>query len=103
MADPVSWLVIERGWEVVGSDGRRLGTVRELVGDSGKDIFNGLVVSPGLLHGNRYVAAEQVASITDGRVELALGEEEFDRLDEHGSPPPQVTVDSDTTDLQPRP
>ena len=43
----VSWLMIEPGWEVLGSDGSRLGKVHEVIGDSGKDIFNGLAVSPG--------------------------------------------------------
>ena len=33
MPDPVSWFVVERGWEVVGSDGSKLGTVEEMLGD----------------------------------------------------------------------
>ena len=31
--DPVSWLVIESGWDVVGSDGGEIGKVDEIVGD----------------------------------------------------------------------
>ena len=88
MADPASWLVVESGWEVVGSDGKRIGEVREIVGDSGKDIFNGLVVSPGLLKSSRYVPAEVVGPIVDGRVELTIDADAFDRLDAHEEPPP---------------
>ncbi len=100
MPDPVSWLLIESGWEVRGADGSELGSIAEVVGDSGKDIFNGLVVSPGLLKQNRYVAAERVAGIVEGRVELDLGERDFDALPEHEQPPPQAEVRADTTDLR---
>jgi hypothetical protein len=48
MPDPVSWLVIEPRWKVVGADGKPVGEVRELAADTGSNIFNGLVVTPGL-------------------------------------------------------
>lgn len=88
MADPVSWLVVEAGWDVVTADGERVGEVREIVGDTGKDIFNGLVVSPGLLKAARYVPAEVVGSIVEGTVELTIDERAFDVLDTHEEPPP---------------
>ena len=99
MSDPVSWLVIERGWTVVAADGAQVGTVHEVVGDTGKDIFNGLAVSPGLLRSSRYVPAERVRSITEGRIELDVTSEDFDRLDEHGEQPPSAEIRADTTDL----
>lgn len=83
MSDPVSWLMIEKGWAVVGRDGSELGSIHEVVGDTGEDIFNGLAVSPGLLRSARYVPSERVGTITEGRVELDLDHDEFDRLDEH--------------------
>ena len=98
-SDPVSWLVIEHGWHVVGSDGSDLGKVHEVIGDSGKDIFNGLAVSPGLLRASRYVPAERVARIFDGRVELDLGADEFERLEEHAPAPASAEIRADTTDL----
>jgi hypothetical protein len=97
--DPVSWLVIERGWKVLASDGSQLGEIHEVVGDSGKDIFNGLAVSPGLLKSSRYVPAERVGRISEGEVELALTPDEFERLGEHGEQPPSAEIRSDTTDL----
>jgi uncharacterized protein YrrD len=97
--DPVSWLLVEPGWSVVASDGTELGRVHDVVGDSAEDIFNGLAVSPGRLKAARYVPAERVASITEGQIRLELTPEEFDRLDEHGEPPPSERIRADTTDL----
>jgi hypothetical protein len=70
MADPVSWLLIENGWTVVGSDGEEVGTVSRVDADEQKDIFSGLEVRTGMLGGSRYVPAERVARIEDGRIEL---------------------------------
>jgi hypothetical protein len=85
---PVSWLIVERGWKVIDSDGKEIGRVDEVVGDSGEDIFNGLTVAHGLLGRSRYVPAEEVAEITDGEVRLALTDDDVGRLDEPEPPPP---------------
>jgi hypothetical protein len=92
MADPVSWLVIEPGWAVVAADGSELGKVEEVVGDTGVDIFNGLSVSTGFLARPRYVPAEQVAQITQGRIRLALTRDQFGRLSEFKEPPASLEV-----------
>ncbi len=86
MADPVSWFVIERGWEVAGSDGSKLGTVEEVLGDPEHDIFDGLSVATGLLGKPRYVPAELVQQIVEGSVRLSIGQDEADRLDEYDAP-----------------
>ncbi len=91
-ADPVSWLVVERGWEVVAADGDEVGRVAELIGDTGKDIFNGLSVSRGVLKGSRYVPAERVSSITVGRVQLDLSATQFDALDDYDGAPPSEEI-----------
>ena len=88
MADPVAWLVIETGWEVVGSDGERLGEVQEVIGDTNADIFDGLSVSTGLLKKPKYVPSERVGEIVEGRVTLDLAKDDFERLDEYDEPPP---------------
>jgi hypothetical protein len=87
-ATPVSWLLVERGWKVIDADGKEVGHVEEVVGDSGEDIFNGLTVAHGLLGKPRYVPAEQVTEINEGEVHLALREDEVGRLDAHEPPPP---------------
>src|SRR3954463_13400376 len=87
MADPVSWFVIERGWRVVDRDGEELGTIEETVGDSARDIFDGLTVGSGRLSKPRYVPAEVVGEIVEGCVRLTIDKAEFNRLDEHTQPP----------------
>ena len=91
-ADPVSWLVIEPGWRVVAADGTAVGTVQEVIGDTGDDIFNGLSVSAGLLKRPKYVPAEQVAEIEEGEVHLALSKDEFEALGEHDEPPESAEI-----------
>src|SRR5207244_5418764 len=91
-ADPVSWFLIEHGWKVVASDGTAVGAVDEVVGDTGKDIFNGISVSPGLLKRPRYVPAEEVAQIAEGELRRALSKGEFDRLGEHEEPPASAEI-----------
>jgi uncharacterized protein YrrD len=80
MTEPVSWLMIEPGWAVEAKDGKEVGMVREVLGDDGADIFDGLAVSHGVLHRSRYVPAESVGEITEGRVALTLSSDEFERL-----------------------
>lgn len=82
-SDPVSWFLIEPGWKVVDAGGEEIGSVDEVVGDSGDDIFNGLSVSTSLLGRPRYVPSEQVGLITEGRVELRISKEEAERLSEY--------------------
>lgn len=91
-SEPVSWLLVERGWKVEAADGSELGKVEETVGDSSLDIFSGLTVATGLLSTPRYVPAERVAEITDGRIRLAIDPDEFNRLDEYEQPPPSEQI-----------
>jgi uncharacterized protein YrrD len=86
--DPVSWLMIEPGWTVVAQDGAEIGKVEEIVGDTGKDIFNGLSISTGLLTKPKYVPSERVRAITEGRVELDLHAEVVEALGDHDPQPP---------------
>ena len=85
--DPVAWTMIESGWNVVASDGEDVGHVDEVTGDSTADIFNGLAISSGPLGKARYVPAEQVARIVEGRVELSLTSDEVKRLGTYDEPP----------------
>lgn len=83
MSDPVSWLAIEPGWTVVAADGSEVGRVEEVFAD--KDIFGGLAVATAPLQNPRYVPAERVGTITEGRVQLVLSPDEVRRLGEHAS------------------
>jgi hypothetical protein len=94
VSDPVSWLVVEQGWEVVDKDGEKIGEVDEVVGDTGEDIFNGLVIASGWLERPRYVPAERVAEITAGRVRLSVSRSEAEQLAEHEEPPASLDISS---------
>ena len=63
-ADRVSWLLIEPGWVVVDARGKRVGKVKEVLGEREADIWDGLTVS------GDYVPAEDVAEIVVGRITL---------------------------------
>jgi hypothetical protein len=93
MSDPVSWFVIEPGWKVVDAADQDVGSVDEVVGDSGDDIFNGLSVSTGLLGRPVYVPSEQVGQITQGRVQLRLTKEQVRHLDEFEEPPTSAEIE----------
>lgn len=95
MGDPVSWLVIERGWQVVDANGEAVGEVEEIVGDTGKDIFSGLSVSTGLLRPAKYVPSEVVGTIEEGRVHLTIDADAFKHLDARDEPPPSEQFRAD--------
>jgi len=63
--EPVSWLMIEPGWRVVGPGGEKVGKVHEVLADEPSGIFHGLVVD------GREILAERVASIHEGKIYLA--------------------------------
>jgi hypothetical protein len=86
VADPVSWLVVEKGWKVHAADGSEVGTVAETLGDENLDIFDGLAVSTGLLSKPVYVPSEQVGDIVEGAVTLALDAEAVKRLEPYEPP-----------------
>ena len=90
--DPVSWFLVEHGWKVLSADGAPIGTVDEVIGDTGKDIFNGVSVSPGLLKRAKYVPAERIAEITEGQIRLALSREEFERLGSYDEAPTSAEI-----------
>jgi hypothetical protein len=83
---PVSWLLIEEGWEVVGSDGKGIGRVDQVLAD--RDIFSGLVVATGALGKPRWVPAELVEEIAEKAVRLSITSKEADRLEEYEPPEP---------------
>jgi hypothetical protein len=56
--------MIEPGWTVVDANGEDVGRVKSVVGDQGRDIFDGLELTSG------YVPAERVAGIVEGRITL---------------------------------
>jgi hypothetical protein len=90
MADPVSWLQIEQGWNVVTSDGVTVGAVAQVEGDKQSDIFDGLAVSSKQPTQIRYVPGEQVAAIYPGEVTLKIASAETGALEPFQAPPAET-------------
>jgi hypothetical protein len=95
MSDPVSWLLIERGWKVFGAHGNELGTVDEVTGDSGEDIFDGLSISSGTFDKPRYLPAESVTRIEEGAIHIDVAD--LSQLGEYKEPPPSEKILAEPT------
>jgi hypothetical protein len=90
MADPVSWLQIEQGWNVVTSDGVTVGQVAQVEGDKQDDIFDGLAVVSAHPKETRYVPGEQVGAIYPGEVTLKIASADAGKLEPFAAPPPET-------------
>jgi hypothetical protein len=96
MADPVSWLLIDPGWKVLAADGREVGAVDEVVGDSNADIFDGLAIATTRFGKPRYVPSEQVDEITEGTVRLSLTATQVEQLGEYLEPATSAQIEPDS-------
>ena len=85
MSDPVSWLQIAQGWNVVA-----VGTVAQVEGDKSSDIFDGLAVESGQPTRLLYVPGEQVGAIHPGEVTLKLAAADLGMLELFQAPPPET-------------
>ena len=90
MTDPVSWLQIGQGWNVITSDGVIVGTVAQVEGDKQSDIFDGLAVESKRPTQIRYVPGEQVAAIYPGEVTLKIASAGIGALEPFQAPPPET-------------
>jgi hypothetical protein len=90
MTDPVSWLQIGQGWNVITSDGVLVGTVAQVEGDKQSDIFDGLAVESKQPTQIRYVPGEQVAAIYPGEVTLKIASAGIGGLEPFHAPPPET-------------
>jgi len=79
--DPVSYLVLARGVDVISSDGQRVGTVKSVLADESTSVFDGIVIDirtgPG---GDRFVDAHEVGSLYERAVVLPLTADEVQQL-----------------------
>jgi len=80
-----SYMMISRGMTVRGTDGD-LGTVAEVVADTGVDVFRGIVLAHGFLSTKHaFVPAQNVVSVEQNIVHVSLSKSEAEQL------PPPVT------------
>ena len=88
--EPASYLTLQRGADVISSDGERVGVVEHVLRDESTDIFDGIVIDvrlgPGGLH---FVDAPEVGEIREHEVVLAVPAARVEQLPKP-SPNPAV-------------
>jgi hypothetical protein len=85
--------MIRPGWKVYSSDGTEVGAVDEIAGDENTDIFDGLAVAASALGKPKYVPAESVTTITEGRVDLSLTHADFEGASEFLEPATSAEIE----------
>jgi hypothetical protein len=93
LGDPVSWILIEKGWRVEDANGEELGKVDAITGDEDADVFDGLAVEAHFLEKPRYVPSDSVGSIEQGVVKLKLSREAFAKDETHEKPPESLEIE----------
>lgn len=81
---PISYLALNPGTPVYTSDGTRLGTVEHVLSVPEEDVFTGIVVRTE--RGPRMAGRDDIASLAERAVRLALDKDAAERLD-----PPSAT------------
>ena len=83
---PIAYKVLEEGVPVYAAGGEVLGTVDHVVAAPDQDIFHGIVMRVG--DNQRFVAADQIASLHERGVDLSIDESAAAELPHpHGGAP----------------
>ena len=73
LGSPSSWLAAQRGLPVISGEGDPVGEVLHVLGDTGEDVFDGLVIESSVGSGGaRFVDASDVDEFFEGAVQLRL-------------------------------
>ena len=88
--EPSSYLTLQKGTDVVSSDGVVVGKVSQVLADGSTNVFDGVVIDirsgPG---GRRFVDAPEVDEVYDRALVLNISAEDVERLPEP-TPAPAV-------------
>jgi hypothetical protein len=95
LGDPTSYLELDAGVPVLGSDGHEIGTVAHVLADERVDIFDGLIVDTG--HGHRFADASLVDRLHERGAVLTVDAAGARRLPEPSENPPALSADPDDT------
>ena len=86
--EPVSYLTLKRGTDVISADGNSVGVVEHVLSDEATGVFDGIVIDtrlgPGGLH---FVDAPEVAELRESAVVLTISAAEVERLPKPGPNP----------------
>jgi hypothetical protein len=100
LGSPVSYLALEEGTAVFGSDGGEVGHVAHVLADEEQDIFDGIVIAHGLGR-HTFADAEQVAAIHERGVTLTIAAAEAEALPEPSENPAVMYDDPGEPDGSP--
>jgi hypothetical protein len=96
LGNPVSYLVLPEGADVVSSDGHTVGTVEHVLAVPEVDVFDGVIVDmragPG---GHRFADADQVQAIYERGVVLTVNRNAAEKLPEPSQNPATMEADPD--------
>ncbi|HEX5619882.1 MAG TPA: hypothetical protein VFX51_15785 [Solirubrobacteraceae bacterium] len=96
LGNPVSYLVLPEGSDVVSSDGEKVGTVEHVLAVHEADVFDGVIVDmragPG---GHRFADADQIAACYERGVVLTLDRDAAEKLPEPSQNPAAMEADPD--------
>lgn len=95
LGNPVSYLVLEAGTPVHGSDGVEIGTVEHVLAVPDDDIFDGIVIKTP--DGRRFADAPLVDEIYERGVVLTVPGAAADALPEPGANPAALSAGPDDT------
>ena len=86
--EPASYLTLQRGVDVVSSDGVVVGKVHQVLADGSTNVFDGVVIDtksgPG---GKRFVDAPEVDVVYERALVLRISSDEVSRLPEPTASP----------------
>jgi hypothetical protein len=87
---PIAYEVLESGVPVYASGGEQVGTVDHVIAAPEEDIFHGIVIR--VERSRRFVAADQIVSLHERGVDLAIGAAEAATLPEPGGAAPAWSI-----------
>jgi sporulation protein YlmC with PRC-barrel domain len=80
---PVSYMTLQAGTDVVSSDGEVVGEVQHVLADTEQDIFDGLVIDTRLGPGGlRFVDADQVEELYERAAVIGIPAQAVEQLPE---------------------
>jgi uncharacterized protein YrrD len=96
LGNPVSYLVLPEGADVMSSDGHKVGTVEHVLAVPEADVFDGVIVDmragPG---GHRFADADQVEAIYERGVVLTVDRSAAEELPQPAENPATMAADPD--------
>jgi hypothetical protein len=81
--DPVAWSYVAPGTNVLGREGVKLGKVEAMLGTEMEGIFHGIALHPASGGPTRVIPADLVSRLTTSEVQVQVGTDEVETLEEH--------------------